>query len=67
MKEGDVLLASFPQRDGTVKDRPALFLLRMPPFQGFLVCGMSTQLQQAMPGFDEINGHAEVFRASPEG
>lgn len=36
MKEGDVLLASLVQRDGTVKDRPTLFLSSMPPFQDFL-------------------------------
>jgi mRNA interferase MazF len=53
MKEGDVLLASLVQGNGTVKDRPVLFLLRMPPFQDFLVCGVSTQVQQAVPDFDE--------------
>jgi mRNA interferase MazF len=53
MREGDVLLAPLLQEDGTRKDRPALFLKRMPPFQDFLVCGVSTQLQQAVPGFDE--------------
>ncbi|HSS78282.1 MAG TPA: type II toxin-antitoxin system PemK/MazF family toxin [Thermoanaerobaculia bacterium] len=65
MKEGDVLLASLPQRDGSLKERPALFLMRMPPFQDFLVCGISSQLQHAMPGFDETIGPAEVdFRTS---
>jgi len=65
MKEGDVLLASLPQRDGSLKERPALFLKRMPPFQDFLVCGLSTQLQQAMPGFDETIAPADVdFRTS---
>ena len=53
MREGDVLLAPMLQEDGTRKDRPALFLTRMPPFQDFLVCGVSTQLQQAVPDFDE--------------
>jgi len=53
MKECDVLLASLPQGAGTVKDRPVLFLKRMPPFQDFLVCGISTQLQQAVPELDE--------------
>jgi hypothetical protein len=40
VRECDVLLASLPQGDGTIKDRPALFLKRkrMPPFQDFLVC-----------------------------
>ena len=53
MKEGDILLASLVQGDGTVKDRPTLFLSRMPPFQDFLVCGISSQTQQAVPDFDE--------------
>jgi mRNA interferase MazF len=65
MKEGDVLLASLPQGNGILKDRPALFLKRMPPFQDLLVCGISTQLQQAVPDFDEILAPADVdFRTS---
>jgi mRNA interferase MazF len=65
MKEGDVLLASLLQGDGTFKDRPALFLKRMPPFQDFLVCGISTQIQQAVPNFDETITPAESdFRTS---
>ncbi len=54
MKDGDVLLASLVQADGTTKDRPVLLLRRMPPFQDFLVCGISTQLQQVASGFDEF-------------
>lgn len=53
MKECDVLLASLPQGGGTSKHRPVLFLKRMPPFQDFLVCGISTQIQQAVPELDE--------------
>jgi mRNA interferase MazF len=65
MKEGDVLLASLPQGDGSLKDRPALFLKRMPPFQDFLVCGISSQVQQAVPDFDEPIAPADVdFRTS---
>jgi mRNA interferase MazF len=54
MKEGDVILAQIPQADGTVKTRPALFLRELPPFHDLLVCGISTQIHQAVPGFDEI-------------
>jgi mRNA interferase MazF len=54
MKEGDVLLAPLRQADGKMKARPVVCLRRMPPFQDFLVCGISTQLQQAVAGFDEI-------------
>ena len=54
MNESDVLLAPLPQSDGRIKNRPVVFLRRMPPFQDFLVCGISTQLRQAVPDFDEI-------------
>lgn len=65
MKEGDVLLTPLRQGDGTLKDRPALFLKRMPPFQDFLVCGLSTQIQQAVPDFDETIDLADAdFRTS---
>lgn len=65
MKECDVLLASLPQGDGTPKDRPVLFLKRMPPFQDFLVCGISTQVQQAVPDLDEtISPNDADFRTS---
>ena len=53
MKEGDILITALRQADGTVKDRPVAFLRRMPPFQDFLVCGISTQLQQSAPELDE--------------
>lgn len=54
MKEGDVVLTPVPQANGQIKNRPALFLREMPPFQDALVCGISTQLQQEVVGFDEI-------------
>jgi mRNA interferase MazF len=54
MKEGDVLLASLLQADGRLKHRPVVALRRMPPFGDWLVCGVSTQLQQEAAGFDVI-------------
>lgn len=54
MKEGDVVLTPVPQADGQIKNRPALFLRTMPPFNDALVCGISTQLQQQVAGFDEV-------------
>ena len=65
MKDGSVLLMALRQADGTVKDRPVILLKRMPPFQDFLVCGISTQLQQEVPGFDELIVPADPdFRTS---
>jgi mRNA interferase MazF len=54
MNEGDVVLTAVPQADGQVKNRPALVLRKLPPFDDLLVCGISTQLHQQVVGFDEI-------------
>ena len=54
MTEGDVLLTPVPQADGTIKNRPAIFLREMPPFKDLLVCGISTQLRQEVKDFDEL-------------
>jgi mRNA interferase MazF len=64
MNEGDVLLAALRQSDGAIKDRPVLFLRRMPPFDDFLVCGISKQLHQASQ-LDEILAQGDGdFRTS---
>ena len=60
MKEGDVVLAALPQADLSVKHRPALALRQVPPYSDWLLCGISSQLQQAAPDFDEILGPAEA-------
>ena len=54
MTEGDVVLAPLAQANGGIKNRPALVLHRMPPFGDLLICGISSQLRQAVVGFDEI-------------
>jgi mRNA interferase MazF len=54
MKEGDVVLTPLPQADGRLKSRPALVLREMPGYGDLLVCGISTQLRQRIPGFDEL-------------
>lgn len=54
MKEGDILLTTLRQADGKEKVRPVLCLALMPPYQDLLVCGVSSQLRQAVAGFDEI-------------
>lgn len=53
MNEGDVVLAVLPQADGHVKNRPAVALRRMPPFDDWLVCGVTTQTHLATHGFNE--------------
>ena len=54
MKEGNIILTPIPQSDGRIKNRPALLLKRLPPFNDALVCGISTQLHHQVVGFDEL-------------
>jgi mRNA interferase MazF len=54
MKQGDVVLTPVPQPNGITKNRPAIFLKEMPPYEDLLVCGVSTQLHQEVKGFDEV-------------
>jgi mRNA interferase MazF len=60
INEGEVALTPLPQADGRVKNRPVLVLRRMPPFGDLLVCGVSTQLQQAVANFDELISPADA-------
>lgn len=54
MKEGDVVLTPIPRADGMIKNRPAIILREMPPYRDFLVCGVSTQLNQEVKTFDDL-------------
>jgi mRNA interferase MazF len=54
VNEGDVVLTPFPQADGKTKNRPAIVLRVMPPFNDLLVCGISRQLRHRVADFDEI-------------
>jgi mRNA interferase MazF len=65
MIEGDVILTPVAQADGQIKNRPAVILREMPPFGDVLVCGISTQLQQEVAGFDEVVSSTDAdFTAS---
>lgn len=59
MKPGDVVLTPVPQSDGATKNRPALILCELPAYRDLLVCGISTQLHQAVKGFDELISRSE--------
>ena len=54
MNEGDVILTPIPQVDGQIKNRPGIILCELPPYRDLLVCGVSTQIQQFVLGFDEL-------------
>lgn len=61
MNAGDVVLIRMPQvAGGPPKLRPALLLSTLPgPYQNLLICGISTQLQQLVPNWDEQIGPAD--------
>ncbi|NQU39646.1 MAG: transcriptional regulator [Lentisphaerae bacterium] len=59
MKEADVVLTPLPQANGSLKNRPALLLRELPPFGDYLACGISTQIRQAVPGFDDVISEAD--------
>lgn len=54
--EGQIVLFKFPQTDQTKgKLRPALVLRRLPgPYNDWLICMVSSHLDQKVPDFDEI-------------
>ena len=54
MQESKIILTPIPQSNGAIKNRPALVLRKMPKYQDLLICGISTQLKQYIPNFDEI-------------
>ncbi len=54
MEEGNAIITPLLQADGLVKKRPAIVLRNLPNYQDALVCGISTQLHQYVPDFDEI-------------
>ncbi|MCC6123512.1 MAG: type II toxin-antitoxin system PemK/MazF family toxin [Pirellulales bacterium] len=66
MKPGDVVLLQLPQMaGGPPKLRPALVLARLPgPYQNVLLCGISTQLRELQPDWDELIDSRDVDYAS---
>src|SRR5262244_2130317 len=64
MQVGDVVLTPVPQADGTVKNRPTIVLREMPVYHDVLVCGVSTQLHQYVPGFDDLISPVDADFAS---
>lgn len=54
MLEGDIILVGLPQSDGSNKLRPALILKKLPKYNDYLVCGISTQINQHIKDIDII-------------
>jgi mRNA interferase MazF len=51
--EGEIVLGALAQSNGQYKLRPVLLLRRMPGYGDFLTCGLSSKLNQLIPGFGE--------------
>jgi mRNA interferase MazF len=51
---GDVVVAPLAQADGRAKPSPVLLLRELPGFGDYLAWGISTQLHQAIKGFDLV-------------
>ena len=60
MKEGDIVLIDFQQSGGGSKLRPALILKQLPKYNDFLVCGISTQINQNIKDADEILSEDDI-------
>lgn len=54
MENGSVAIASLQQADGVLKNRPVLILCQVPPYEDYLVCGISSQTRLALEGVDII-------------
>ena len=56
VREGQIILFSFPQTDFVIgKLRPALVLRSVPgAHNDWLICMISTQLHQELPGLDDV-------------
>jgi mRNA interferase MazF len=67
MRPGEIVLLRLPQADlSSGKLRPVLVLSDLPgPFGDYLVCGISSQLHQEMPDWDErLTASDDDFAAS---
>ena len=60
MKEGDIVLIDLPQLGGGSKLRPALILKQLLKYNDFLVCGISTQINQYIKDVDEILNEQDI-------
>lgn len=52
MNEGDIVKAVLNQVDNKAKFRPVLLLKKMPPFDDWLVCGITSQIKNKVDKFD---------------
>ena len=54
METGSVIKVAFPQADGKIKFRPAIILAKLPPFNDWIVCGISSKINLEVEGLDIV-------------
>jgi len=52
MEAGEMIRWAFVQGDGHRKMRPAILLKRVPPFNDWIICAVSSQLHRFQEGLD---------------
>lgn len=65
MKPGELVRWAFVQGDGQRKMRPAIILGAVPPYNDWLVCAVSSQVQREVKGLDVLidTQHKDFHRA----
>lgn len=65
MEAGDVIRWAFVQADGQLKLRPAVLLKRVPPFNDWVICAVSSQVQRFQTRLDvKLDDRHPDFRAA---
>ncbi len=54
MKVGDIALAELQQSNRQFKLRPVLLLSSFPPFDDWLICGISSKIRHEVHGLDSL-------------
>src|SRR5271163_3899018 len=54
MNEGSVIRFALQQNDGKLVQRPALIVKKIPPYNDYLICGISKSTGLAVKGLDLI-------------
>lgn len=52
MEEGQISRIPIPQADKKIKERPVVLLRKLPAFDEWIICGITSQLWHKTEGFD---------------
>lgn len=63
---GDVVTTIFEPADDTRKKRPAIILCKVPPYDDFLCCAVTSKLQHEVTHLDEVIHQGDEEREADE-